>query len=114
MSENIRLFIKEKELNEFAMHVLTVSDELNSIFSDITSKMDELKAYYNGNNYDSLISSYNDFKGNYLRVKDGVVSYSDDLIALIDKVRSGDEMIAFTINQIAEDAKKQAEEIVKK
>ncbi len=108
---DIQLAIKEDDLSAFAMDLLTISEEVSDIFSSIDSKMDSLKNYFEGSQYDSLMESYRTFRKNYSVVKNNIVSYSDDLIAVINKVRQGDQDIAFLIQQITDDTINKAKEI---
>ena len=108
---NIQLAINEEDLSAFAMDLLTISEDISDMFSSIDNKMENLKNYFDGSKYDHLMSSYRTFRKNYSIVKNDIVSYSDDLIALINKVRKGDKDIAFLISQITDDTSKKAKEI---
>ena len=108
---DIQLAIREDDLSTFAMDLLTISEDISDLFSSVDSKMDNLKNYFDGSKYDLLMDSYRSFRKNYTVVKNDIVSYSDDLIAVINKVRSGDNDIAFLINQITEDTIKKSKEV---
>lgn len=110
-NEDHALAIKEDELSDLAMDILTLSEEVTDIFSKVDSKMESLKSCYEADEYASLMSKYRDFKKNYTIVKDNIVTYSDDLISVINKVRAGDKKIAFIIDAITEDAKEKASKI---
>lgn len=109
--QEVLLGVKEGDLSTFAMDVLTVADDISDIFSKIDSKIESLKNCFDGQKCQNVISAYADLRSNYSAVKDSIISYSDDLIALINKVRSGDNHIAFLINQITEDTKNEAKRI---
>ena len=108
---DVRLTIKEDDLSDFAMDLLTTSENVSDLFSSVDLKMQTLKNYFDGSKYDSLMASYREFRKNYAVVKNNIVSYSDDLIAVINKVRAGDQKIASLISQITEDTKQKAKEI---
>lgn len=109
--EDVELAINEEDLSTLAMDILTISEDVTDIFSKIDAKMDSLKNCYESDEYSALITKYRDFKKNYSIVKDNIVSYSDDLIAVINKVRTGDRTIAFLIDSITEDTKDKASKI---
>ena len=111
--KDIALAIREDDLSDLAMDILTISEEVTEIFSKVDSKMDSLKNCYEADEYNMLMVKYRDFKKNYSVVKDNIVSYSDDLISVINKVRAGDKNIAFIIDSITDDAKDKARKIEK-
>lgn len=109
--DNVILGINEAELSDFAMDILNLSDDVADIFSSIDSKMELLKNYFDGSQYDSLMNSYRSFRKNYGVVKRSIISYSDDLIAVVNKAREGDAKIALMINQISDDISKKAQNV---
>ena len=110
-TEDIYLWINEDNLGSFAMNLLTASDDISEIFSSIDKKMEALKLCFDGKEYDHLMSKYRDFRKNYPVVKNNIVSYSDDLIALINKVRAGDKDIAFILENLTKYANEKATEV---
>lgn len=108
---DIVLGIKEDDLCDFAMDILNLSDDVSDLFSSIDSKMESLKNYFDCAQYNNLMSSYRDFRKNYGVVKRAIISYSDDLIAVVNKAREGDNKIAFMISQISEDTSKKAQNV---
>lgn len=110
-NEDVELAIREDDLADLAMEILTISEDVTDIFSKVDSKMDSLKSCYEADEYSSLMAKYREFKKNYTVVKDNIVSYSDDLISVINKVRAGDKSIAFLIDSITEDTKDKASKI---
>lgn len=109
--DNVILGIKEDDLSDFAMDIINLSDDVADIFSSIDSKMELLKNYFDGAQYNNLMNSYRNFRKNYGVVKRSIVSYSDDLIAVINKARAGDNKIAFMIEQISDDVSKKAQNV---
>lgn len=109
--KEIRLWIDEENLGSFAMNLLTASEDISEIFSSIDNKMEALKIYFDGKEYDHLMTKYRDFRKNYPIVKNNIVSYSDDLIALINKVRAGDDDIAFIIDSLTKYVNEKAKEV---
>ena len=114
VGNDIELAIREDDLSDLAMYLLTTSDEVSDLFSSIDSKMETLKNYFDGAQYDNLMASYRTFRKNYAVVKNDIISYSDDLISVINKVRAGDNKIAFIIEQITNDTLQKAKEIENK
>lgn len=112
-SDGFSLSIKEGELSQIAMEIMTISDNVMEKFSEINGKMTELKRYFDGPEYDRLINRYNAFKKNYSVVKNNIISYSDELICIINKVRTGDKNVALVIDELAQDVSKKAKNIEK-
>jgi hypothetical protein len=100
--------IREDELSELAIDIIDFNDEIAEIFNSVDSKMSELKAYYDCSKYYSLVNSYNEFKKNYSIVKQNIVTYSDDLIAVINKFKSGDNDVSVLVEGDSMDVKQKA------
>lgn len=100
--------INEEELSELAIDIVDFNDEIAELFSSIDGKMSELKAYYDCSKYYALLNSYNEFKKNYGIVKQNITSYSDDLIAVINRFKSGDKDVSFVVAGDSEDVKQKA------
>ncbi len=100
--------INEDELSELAIDIVDFNDDLAELFNSIDSKMSELKSYYDCSKYYSLLSSYNEFKKNYSVVKQNITTYSDDLIAVINKFKSGDKDVSFVVETDSLDVKQKA------
>lgn len=101
-NENIVVAIREDDLSQFAMDILSLSDDISDIFTAIDEKMNSLKMCFNCSEYEKLMNSYRSFRKNYSVVKHNLISYSDDLITVINKVKAGDKNIAFMIDGISE------------
>lgn len=89
-SDDVFIAIRNDDLGEIAIDLMNFNDELSELFSSIDSKMAELKSAFDSKVYIDLMNKYNSFKKNYSIVKNNITSYSDDLIAVINKVRTGD------------------------
>lgn len=105
------LAINENDLSQLAMDILSLSDDVADIFSSIDQKMESLGTCFSGKEYDHMMSVYRTFRKNYTNVKNSIIAYSDDLICVINKVRAGDNSIAFLINQIADETLEEAKNI---
>lgn len=111
--KDIALAINDDGLAELAMDILTISEDVTEICEKVNAKMDSLKNCFDTDEYNALMAKYKFFKKNYSIVKGNIVSYSDDLISVINKVKAGDKHIAFIIDSITEDAKDKASKIEK-
>lgn len=111
MQDDIIIAVNNAKLGDFAMSLLDTSEKISDIFSSIDSKMSSLEHYFSGPEYQKLMDSYRIFRKNYAVVKTGIVAYSDDLIALINKVRSGDRRLALVVNDMTSAVRRKANEI---
>lgn len=109
-SDDIVLAIQE-ELGNFAIDLLNTSDLIADVFNNIDAKMAELGTYYEASEYKSLMNTYTEFKKNYTVVKNNVISYSDDLIVVVNKVQAGDTKLALLIEDLTKDTLRKAKEI---
>ena len=100
--------INEEELSELAIDIIDFNDEIAELFSSIDGKMSELKTYYDCSKYYTLLNSYNEFKKNYSVVKQNITTYSDDLIAVINKFKSGDNDVSVLVEGDSMDVKQKA------
>lgn len=100
--------INEEELSELAIDIIDFNDEIAELFSSIDGKMSELKSYFDCSKYYTLLNSYNEFKKNYAVVKQNFLTYSDDLIAVINKYKSGDKDVSLVVAGDCEDVKQKA------
>lgn len=100
--------INEEELSELAIDIIDFNDEIAELFSSIDGKMSELKSYFDCSKYYTLLNSYNEFKKNYAVVKQNILTYSDDLIAVINKYKSGDKDVSLVVVGDCEDVKQKA------
>lgn len=100
--------INEEELSELAIDIIDFNDEIAELFSSIDGKMSELKSYFDCSKYYTLLNSYNEFKKNYAVVKQNILTYSDDLIAVINKYKSGDKDVSLVVAGDCEDVKQKA------
>lgn len=100
--------INEEELSELAIDIIDFNDEIAELFSSIDGKMFELKSYFDCSKYYTLLNSYNEFKKNYAVVKQNILTYSDDLIAVINKYKSGDKDVSLVVAGDCEDVKQKA------
>lgn len=100
--------IREDELSELAIDIIDFNDEIADLFSSIDTKMADLKTFYNCSKYYSLLSSYNEFKKNYAVVKQNITTYSEDLIAVINRFKSGDSDVSLTVEGDSIDVKQKA------
>lgn len=112
-NDDISFAINEGDLSDFAMDILTVSEDAADIFSKVDSKMEALKNCFECSEYDKLMNKYNSFRKSYSNVKASIVSYSDDLIALINKVKAGDKKVALAISDLTVENLRKAQNIEK-
>lgn len=109
--EGVSLAINEADLGQMAMDILTLSEDVADVFSQVDSKMELLKNYFSGSEYDKLMNDYRTFRKNYSIVKEAIVSYSDDLIAVVNKARAGDTRIALLISDLTDETSKKAQKL---
>lgn len=92
--DNVVAGINEEELGNLSMEILNYADDISDIFSRIDSCISKLPSSYDCDVKTKIMNSYDVIKDNYKVVKSNIISYSDDLIELIQKMKEGDEYIS--------------------
>lgn len=86
--------IREEDLRSLCLEILDYTDRISEIFDKLDANMDKLPEYYQGDSCTSIQSYYKDLSSNYLTIKDNLISYSDDLICLIQKMKENDKSLS--------------------
>ena len=105
MNSNIIAGIKEDELNSLALEILDYSDKISEIFNKFDTKVEMLSEYYKTSAYKEFVYKYNLFRKNYTLVTNNIISYSDDLIALVHKMRENENFLTNLFIDYTEEAK---------
>ena len=78
--------IREQQLTDLAKDLMKAADNINEIFNAFDDKFYELESCYQGKSFDDLQLFYSSVRNKYSTVTSNLVSYSDDFIALIQKM----------------------------
>ena len=105
------LAIRESDVGTLSFEILDYSDRISEIFSKIDICMDNLSKCYEGESCTALKAYYKDLSSNYDVIKSNIISYSDDLIALVRMMNDTDKKIANLFEEFSADAKKETESI---
>ncbi len=81
--------INEVELEQLAIELIDYADSISDVMNRINSKMEQLNSCINGECSKGIQNKYSDFKSNYKIAKQNILKYSNDLIALIQKMKDG-------------------------
>lgn len=103
--------INEESLSSLSLEVLDYSDRISEIFDKLDSCMEKLPDYYQGEACTSIINLYNNLRVNYSFVKSNIISYSDDLMALIRKMKESDKYLANLFREYTDDARNKLKSI---
>lgn len=98
--------IKENELTELAREVNRYADSINDILNSFDSKFFELESYYKGKSFNDLKLFYSDVRNQFSTVNQNIMSYSDDFIALIRKMKEAGDQVGKKIQLFTDEAKK--------
>lgn len=97
--------INEDELSSLSLEILDYSDRISEILDKIDSCMDKLPNHYKGSPCTVLINQYNELKPYFSIIKNNIISYSDDLIALIKKMQDNDKTLTTLFQNYTDGAK---------
>ncbi len=91
--EDVIAGINEDELSNLSFEVLDYVDRISEIFDKIDACIDKLPNYYQGSACSSLINYYGELTPYYSIIKNNIVSYSNDFIELIKKMKDNDKCL---------------------
>lgn len=103
--------VKEYELGNLTLEILDYADRTSKLLGDIGSKMEELATHYHGDSYNELMKYYSELQSSYSIIKDNIISYSDDLAALLIKVKENDKTVASLFDEFTVDVKQKIKSI---
>lgn len=101
---NIVEGINEDDLVSLSLEILDYSDRISELFDRIDDCMEKLPVHYNGLSSSKLVNYYKDLKPCYYVIKQNIISYSDDLIELIKKMKENDRCLVTLFQNYTEDA----------
>lgn len=111
MNDNLLFGINEEGLTNLSLELLDYADEISTILSKINLKIEQLSDNCDGSAINAIKDKYHNFKQNYNVVKNNVNSYSNDLIALIQKAKQTDKNITRIFEEGITDLKQDAKKI---
>lgn len=103
--------VKEYELGSLTLDILDYADRTSQILEKIDSKMEELATHYQGDSYKELMNYYSQLQSSYSTIKNNIVSYSDDLAALLIKMKENDKTVASLFDEFTVDVKQKIKSI---
>lgn len=109
--DSVMLGVKEYELSNLSLEILDYSDRISAILDKIDSRMNDLSAHYQGDSYKELMNYYTELRSSYSTIKDNIISYSDDLAALLIKVKENDKTLASLFDEFTVDIRQQIKSI---
>ena len=102
--------IREEELSALSMEILDYFEKIADLFDKADKEMNSLGSSFQEASYGVLMGRYNDFRSNYVTIKDNIKSYSEELITLIQRMKENDlylaQMFANYTSEKKEEAKK--------
>lgn len=90
--------IRESDLDNLIISIMDTADDLSIIFDKINKEVFELQEYFKCDAMDSILNEYDEIKSNYSIIHDNILTYSDDLIDVKNKIKSGLEKMTNTVN----------------
>ena len=104
--------INEDDLGNLSLEVLDYVDRISDIFDKIDANIDLLKQQYQGEPCDDIVNFYNELTPYYSIIKENIISYSDDFIELINKMRENDKYLTTLFENYTDEAKDKTKSIV--
>ena len=92
--ENIVVGINHEELSNLCLEIIDYADDTSEIFDKMNNCIDKLSSYCDGDHINKIMSNYRQLSVYFPIIKDNIVSYSDDLIALIKKMQENDKYLS--------------------
>ena len=104
-------FINEDELVTLISELDNSLDVISGLFDKIDQTISGLPDCYKASASEAIMLSYQEFRKNYKIIKNGLQSYSEDYIALIQKMKSGDTSLSKMLTNFATDTKEKAKKV---
>lgn len=111
MNDNLMFGINEEGLTSLSLELLDYADEISTILSKINLKIEQLSDNCDGSAINTIKDKYYSFKQNYSAVKYNINSYSNDLIALIQKAKQTDKNMTRIFEEGITDLKQEAKKL---
>ena len=99
--------INENELSALSLEISDYARKVSGILNKIDNAMSGLQNCYRGPSADAIMQRYGEIKTSFPTVKNNISSYSDDLVALIRKMRAGDKRLTGMFDLFTEDLRVQ-------
>lgn len=98
MTDNIKLTIKESEIEELVVEITNIADEISIIFDGIDNSVDTIKEYLSCEANKNIENKYQEIRKNYQVIKNNIISYSSDLVSLNAKMHDGEKYLINKFN----------------
>lgn len=108
---NVVAAINEAELGELSLDILNYIDRISVIFDKIDTCMEKLPNHYKGPSSRELLKLYQEFKIYRPIMKSNLISYSDDFIELIKKMKENDKYLVTLFQNFADETTNKAKSI---
>ena len=92
--EEVGAAINETELENLSSEVLSYRRRILKILKRVDSSMNRLKRSYQGPPSSKIIDNYAEIREAYPIVQENLKNYSDDFLALIEKMRNNEKILS--------------------
>lgn len=103
--------INEDDLSTLSLEVLDYADRISEIFDKIDALVEQLPNNYSGEPCREIIEYYMDLKLNYAKIRQNIISYSEDFVELIKKMQENDKYITTLFQEFTDETKNQIKSI---
>ena len=94
---DLKLFLNEDGIKEAAIDVMDIADDVINIFDEIDANFLKLKSSLNCEGYNNINKNYEEISRQFPIIYNNIVSYSDDLVSLLNKSADGKVEIINTL-----------------
>lgn len=108
---NILEGINEDELSNLSIEILDYVDRISEIFVKLDTCMEKLSSCYNSEACNKILDYYENLRLYYNSIKNNIISYSDDFICLIKKMRENDKYLTKLFNDYTVDTKEKIKSV---
>ena len=103
--------IREEELSAFSMEILDYFEKVADLLDNTDKEMNSLAPYFQEASYGVLMERYDNFRGNYVAIKDNIKSYSEELITLMQRMKENDHYLAQMFANYTSEKKLEAKKV---
>ena len=104
ITKEVAAGINDEELTSLSEEILKYVDNISSILERLDRSIERLPGCYRGEASDKLMRRYSEIESSFSVLESNLRSYSEDLKALIVKMKEGDQSLSRIFQEATNDA----------
>jgi len=102
---DVEAAIREDELTELSVSIMETADKISIIFDKIEKEISNLSSYLSCDALSKIVAEYEGLSNNFNIIPKNINTYSEDLISVMNKMRSGMKNISISFESKSQEFK---------